>query len=56
MASEDVIVPRYSVDGLNKVFREVRKFEPALVRETQKEMRDRMGAALQRTAGQLVKK
>ena len=55
MASEDVVVPRYSVDGLNKVFREVRKFEPALVRETQKEMRDRMGAPLQRTAGQLVK-
>lgn len=55
MASEEVVVPRYSVTGLNTVFREIRKFEPALVKETQKEMRDRMGAPLQRTAGQLVK-
>lgn len=55
MADADIVVPRYSVTGLNTVFREVRKFEPALVRQTQKEMRDRMGAPLQRTAGQLVK-
>lgn len=55
MASEDVVVHTYSVDGLNTLFREIRKFEPALVKATQAQMRDRMGAPLQRTAGQIVK-
>ena len=47
--------PLYVVDGVHKVFREVRKFEPQLVRDTQKQMRDRLGGPLRATAGQLVK-
>jgi len=47
-------VPRYSVDGLGTLLRETRKFEPQLVRDTQKQMRDQLGGPLRKTAGQLV--
>lgn len=56
MAEQDIapVVPRYAISGLRQVFREVRKFEPALVRETQRDMRAKMGAPLQQAGRDIL--
>ena len=56
MAEQDigVVVPRYVISGLRETFREIRKFEPALVRQTQKKMRDQMSMPLQRAGRDIL--
>ncbi len=55
MSTETVFVPKLQVENVRLVFREVRKFEPKLVRDTQKQMRERLGGPLNTAASSILR-